>query len=64
MGIRDNKTAEQLYDGIALMHRNLKDGAGTSPTEDSPARLGYSYVPPVAVELKNATWLTSHSTST
>ena len=46
MGISDNKTAEQLYDGVALMHRNLKDGAGTSPSKDSPARLGYSYVPP------------------
>ena len=40
MGIRDKKTAEQLYDGIALMHHNLKDGAEISPSEDSPARLG------------------------
>lgn len=50
MGFRDNKTAEQLFDGITLMHRNLKDGTETSPAEDSPARLGYSDVPPVAVE--------------
>ncbi|WP_237189550.1 DUF6508 domain-containing protein [Rothia nasimurium] len=46
MGIRDKKTAEQLFDGITLMHRNLKDGVETNPAEDSPARLGYSEVPP------------------
>ncbi|WP_237234055.1 hypothetical protein [Rothia nasimurium] len=46
MELRYNKTAEQLYDGITLMHRNLKDGAETNPAEDSPARFGYSAVPP------------------